>query len=139
MILLYDSTIGEVLNISKYNISQLTGGGKYYGMSNPKENNIEITIDTSNIEWSKNWYSLINSPPSASAILYKRDLSICDGRLLKEKTSFNLYGSFITKLTHNFDSDDIILEISSDYYKFGDISGKLLEIYRDKRISEILS
>ena len=95
----------------------------------PVESNITIKLDLVYLEWVKNWISEIWSGNEHRE--YKREIFITN------KVDMKFSGVY--PKSYNYDDAIIELEFTCDYHEIGGNFPELKQIYRDKKIDQILN
>ena len=130
--ILYDKTSDELIDLLDVHVnSWMAQNGLLRNQrQRPVESNITIKLDLVYLEWVKNWISEIWSGNEHRE--YKREIFITN------KVDMKFSGVY--PKSYNYDDDAIIeLEFTCDYHEIGGNFPELKQIYRDKKIDQILN
>ena len=134
--ILYDKTLDEFIElidvqVNSWMVQNGLSRNQYQG--NAVESNVTIKLDSIHLEWVQNWISEIwsDSGHSRQSIDYKREIFITNKVDMKFVRAY--------PKSYNYDGRTIELEFSCDYHEIGGNFSELKQIYRDKKIDQILN
>jgi hypothetical protein len=110
-------------------------GNHYQGINHQNvESNVTIFLSIENTDWVRGWMNDIwssNTGQTRNALDYKRDIFITN------KVDMKFTNSYPIEWTLH--EDKIELEFTCDYHEIGGNFPELKQIYRDKKIDQILN
>ena len=110
-------------------------GNHYQGINHRNvESNVTIFLSIENTDWVRGWMNDIwssNTGQTRNALDYKRDIFITN------KVDMKFTNSYPKNWTLH--EDKIELEFTCDYHEIGGNFPELKQIYRDKKIDQILN
>jgi hypothetical protein len=138
--ILYDKKNDEMISLLDVQVSSSMvqnglSGNHYQGINHRGvQSYVIIFLSIENIDWVKSWMNditgIINNSTKIS-LDYKRDIFITN------KVDMKFTNCYPTNWTLH--EDKIELEFTSDYHEIGGNFPELKQIYRDKKIDQILN
>lgn len=138
--ILYDKTSDEIIylldvHVNSRMVQNGLSGNHYQGINHRNvESNVTIFLSIENADWVRGWMNDIwssNTGQTRNALDYKRDIFITN------KVDMKFTNSYPINCTLH--EDKIELEFTCDYHEIGGNFPELKQIYRDKKIDQILN